>query len=238
MPASRLLPAALLLALSVLACKPDATAPVDPKDDDEPPVEDECRPVAPVGRLTQAGPGGPYTYTTSGGGQIVFTEGMSVRITHASYPGFDLDLWGITRNRLSGRHESLSGKHLKDRLGVRRTIVFPDGAKVTMVTTDRYEPLVSVSIYDGSESHVLSPTCGTVRRSSLVQSVAAQLDAAEADGETSTFRFTATGLLLETIYQEDAPGVRVPGVYLLGELFRDSPNEVRDHYDDPRLEHT
>lgn len=225
----RLLPLPLLL----LAGCDDRGGPTGPEG---------CRTVAPVGGLSVVGPD-VYRFVTGGGGAIDIDLvarrelGDPITLTHSAYPGFRIDLWGVNGGRLSGNHESLNGKHIKDRFGVRRTLVFPGGARITMVADGLYEPLHTISLYDGGQSHRIDARCGVVH-SSTVQARADARDAAEADGETGRFRFTETGLVFENLYTEDAPGVRVEEVVPLGELFRGSPGQVRDHFDDPRLGHT
>src|SRR5690554_6310376 len=136
-----------VLLLSLAACK-DA--------DDNSPNLEECVPVDPTGNISQTTPSGPYTFRTSGGGTIVIDTKVSVSITHDEYPGFEIEMWGSADvngvTKTSALHENLNGKHIKNRQGDRRTIIFPDGAKVTMVAADTDGPLRSISIYDGVES--------------------------------------------------------------------------------------
>lgn len=226
-----------LVGCTLNSCKKDGKSAPEPT----PAVPDACPSVEAQGNLTISESEGKYTYTTSGGG-IIEMDLVSIRIMHNDYPGFKIELWGGLEvdgvPKLSANHENLNGKHIKDRLGARRTIIFPDGAKITMVAEGLYLQLLSVSIYDGAESHRINPVCGKLIHSSLDISVAEQMDNAEEDGEAGGFEFTSTGLLFFNQYQEDAAGVKVENRYNLGEIFRDLPNAVQDHYDDPRLGHT
>lgn len=169
-------------------------------------------------------------------------DSLQIIITHDNYPGFKLEFWGgLTvggETRTSANHENLNGKHIKDRLALRRTIIFPDGAKITFVAADTAAQLLSISIYDGTEYHRINPTCHALEFSVSDVCNVQNLDNAEADGETGTFEFTSTGLILYNSYTEDTPGNKINNRVNLGELETASPSLVRDYFDDPRLGHT
>lgn len=202
-----------------------------------------CEGVNPQGNFSFSDSiNGIFTYTTSGGGTIDVNPATYIKISHNDYPNFKLEFWGLTEVvgdlKNSGNHESLNSKHLKDRLDNRRTIIFPDGAKVTMVCDGNIGPMQSISIYEGNQYHHFNPTCNTLEYSVVNASDINQFDDAEPDGETGTFEFTETGLLFLNIYTENAPGQKTEERIPLGELFYDSPNTVQDHFDDPRIGHT
>ncbi|RYY61732.1 MAG: hypothetical protein EOO05_05330 [Chitinophagaceae bacterium] len=213
--------------------------------DDEMPVYGTCQPVNATGRMQFTANSGDFTYTTSGGGHIKFNRKFGFVISHDSWPGFQLDCWGTVNSSgimtNSANHESLNGKHIKDRVGSVRTIVFPDGAKLTWVADGEQGELKTISIYDGSESHHINARCYTLESSINNESITKRLDDAEADGETGSFEFikTAAGEMDKVqyinIYQETTPGNRVNGRVLLAELFKNPPTQVNDYYDDPRL---
>lgn len=223
-----LLLAALLICFS--ACKKDKQPPN--------PCGDA---VAAKGRLTQLSDG-TYRYQTSGGAVIKVDMSMFIRIEHNDYAGFSIELWGGVeengRTWTSANHENLNGKHIKDRHGNRRTIIFPDGAKLTLVASGEYEPLISATIYDGEECHRIMAECNTLSHSSLSAADAQRLDNAEADGETAAIEFTNIGLLYVNVYREDVPGNKVEARVPLGSIERGSPNMINDFYDDPRIGHT
>jgi hypothetical protein len=135
-------------------------------------------------------------------------------------------------------HENLNGKHIKDRLGNNRSVVFPDGTKITLEAAGEAGALQAVSIYDGAESHRINATCVTLEYSALDAAAAQAMDDAQPDGETSTFIISPTGLIFKHIYIETTPGNKVPSSQKLGELYLNNPNQVTDYYDDPRLGHT
>ncbi len=221
----------LIGVLLFTACKKDKDPNACPKS------------VALKGKLVASSVPGQYSYTTSGGGHILINPGKQIVITHDNYPGFKVEFWGDATGLngqviTSGNHENLNGKHIKDRVGSRRSFVFPDGAKITLVAGGEVEALISVSIYEGSESHRIGALCANVEHSSVDLPLTQQMDNAEADGETSTIEFITGGLLWVNIYKEDTPGNKVNSRVLLGELKSNNPNQVNDYYDDPRLGHT
>jgi hypothetical protein len=227
----------LLFTVFLTACKNDNEIP-----EDEFPEFGTCEPVNPLGNISLSGSNnGIFEYSTSGGGKIEYnTETHVFNFTHADYSGFKIQFWGGANgtNVFSAAHESLNGKHIKDKQGDRRSIIFPDGAKLTIVCADNFGVLLWANIYDGNECHHFNLTCNKLEYSSANSAYTKQLDEAEADGETCTFEFTETGLLFLNIYSENVAGQKVEKRVPLGELFKDKPNTVNDHYNDPRFEHT
>lgn len=206
------------------------------------PVFGTCKTVKPVGKLSITDLSkGAFTYETNGGGKIVFKplilEEGTITIFHKNYPYLNLQFWGGF-DAFSAIHENLNGKHIKDRWGNRRSFIFPDGAKITMVYAEDYEALLSVSIYEGNEIHHINVACNTVEYSSTNSPFVKQVDDAEPDGETATIESIEAGVLFLNIYTEDVAGQKVEERVLLGETYRDNINDVRDFYDDPRLDHT
>lgn len=237
----------IALSLSMIACKKEKKDPVK----DDLPLFGTCKPVTIQGHLSMT-TDSTYTFTTNGGGRIVigmnaYGLAAGVYITHNSYPGFRLELWGsssLNSNPVSSvSHESLNGKHIKDRVGKRRTIIFPDGAKLTIITEGEADPVLSISIYDGVESHHINKTCKSLEYSSASGPYVQRLDDREADGETGAIEFVnsgnaISGLLFVNLYSEETPGNKVMNRVKLGELILNQPNVVNDFYDDPRLGHT
>ena len=204
-------------------------------------VKNNCTSVTPTGNLVVLSPD-EYSFKTSGGAIISISLIKGIQIKHEAYSNLKLELWGETevngKTRNSANHETLNGKHIKDRIGTRRTIIFPDGAKITMVTESKYGPLLSVTIIDGAEVHRINANCSMVEQSEINQGLAKQIDDAEPDGETGTIEITATGLLFVNTYTEETPGKKLLERIVLGELFLNNLNHVKDYYDDPNLGHT
>lgn len=204
---------------------------------------ESCNPVTLQGKLTRDPVSGKYSYLTTGGATITLNPKVQVIITHKDYAGFKLEFWGYVipspgDTLIVGNHENLNGKHIKDRIGTNRSILFPDGTKLTMRGLGWDTLTVSISIIEGKQVHHLNGRCGKWNISQLSEDLATQLDEAVADGETCSFEISGTGLLFVNIYQEDTPGNKVFNRVILGELERASPSLVRDFYDDPRFGHT
>jgi hypothetical protein len=201
------------------------------------PMLGTCQAVNPVGKLNITNADNKYfVYETHGGGKMVYNLHGFI-FTFGNYPYLKVELWGGF-DAFSAIHENLNGKHIKDRWGNRRSFIFPDGAKITMVYAEDYEALLSVSIYEGNEIHHINVACNTVEYSSTNSPFVKQVDDAEPDGETATIESIEAGVLFLNIYTEDVAGQKVEERVLLGETYRDNINDVRDFYDDPRLDHT
>lgn len=238
----------LLAATLVLAsCKKEETV----VDEEVPePVLGTCAAVTPTGGL-QNPSAGQYVYETSGGGSITVDGENNIVFRHKKYPNFKYELWGNAmvsgQSRLAAYQENLNGKHIKDRNGSRRSIIFPDGTKFTLIASGEKLQALSISIYDGRGSHHINLVCGKIEHSIITSaSLAQELDEAQADGETSSFTILfdwgggqgPSGLEFYNIYREDVPGNKQMNKQMLGTLHKENPNQVNDYYDDPRLGHT
>ena len=146
-------------------------------------------------------------------------------------------------------HENLNGKHIKDWLGSRRTLLLDDGTKITMHADGPHHVVHTTQIYDGEQSHEIGNIGNLVRHSCVNAQVAATRDAEEADGETAHLAnlrgpaHVSGYLYVENVYTEEvgAEGIDEPvfEVEPLGETGDDAnPRQVNDLYDDERLAHT
>ncbi len=211
------------------------------------PILGTCQPVKPASgfiKLTEQ----YYYFEASSGVTLKISRGaidgdLTLTFGYVAYPNFSYQLWGSgyigeVNNIYTGTHENLNGKHLKDRLGDSRTIIFPNGTKITMVSTGDKKSITAISIYSGAMAHHLNITCNKIEYSAYDLNVAQQLDAQQADGETSTLELTETGLIFYNIYNEATPGNKIHQRVDLGSLSYDNPNQVNDLFDDPRLGHT
>lgn len=192
-----------------------------------------CKQVAPQGHLSYSASTNTYTFRTHGGGTVKIDLGGTINISDDNYPGFTLEFWGGTTNTTvsAAFHENLNGKHVKDRINARRTIIFPDGAKITMVADILGGPTRWINIFDGGEMHHINMDCSTLEFSTTNNaSFVQQIDNKEADGETGTFEISATGLLYLNIYTEDTPGNKINSRVPIGELSRANPNQVNDYW--------
>jgi len=144
-----------------------------------------CKAVSTAGGLSQSASDSTITYVTSGGGKIVIDQkDFFISITLRDYPNFKLELWGIVekngKKAHGANHESLNGKYIKDREGDRRSIIFPDGAKITMVASG-FE-LLSATIYDGQQCHHINTGCNTLEYSYTNSAFTNRLVSFEATG--------------------------------------------------------
>lgn len=214
--------------------------------------EPACPSVAPQGGLTHVEEG-KYLYESAGGAQILINriskESLVITLGYKGYSNFSYQFWGNSSeeifdsnpdNLAPASHENLNGKHLKDRLGKNRTVIFPDGTKMTYESTAPWYMggVTRISIYDGKNVHHFNMTCFGLEYSSASSMDTQEQDDLQADGETSTFELTETGLIFYNIYNEDTAGNKVYERIDLGSLTKDNEKQVNDLYDDKRLAHT
>ena len=220
-----------ICSLMLFACKKD-------KNDDTVnlPQFGTCNAAAAAGKLSFNAATGNYVFRTSGGGTITINPASHITLFHDDYPSFDIQLWGTVNTggqvKTAGTHESLNGKHLKDRISSRRTVYFPDGSKFTLVSNGIVEPILSISIYDGAECHHLNFNCSsnTIEWSTASNGFTEQLDLNEADGEAGGFQFTSTGLIFNDYYVEETVGNKLVDTIPIGEIFRANPSQVVDYW--------
>jgi len=216
----------VILLLLSSCCKKD-----DDNQDEDVPKLGTCKSVSPTGNFSSIDLSkGIFTYETSGGGKIVMDQYL-LTITHKDYSLFKIELWGIVQ-------EGLNGKHIKDFSSNRRSLIFPDGTKITIVNSNLGDSRISISIHDGNDYHHINSICKTLEYSVINSPYAQKLDDMQADGETCTFEFTETRVLFLNIYTEDVVGQKVEERVPLGEIFKNEPTTVHDYYDDPRLTRT
>ncbi len=187
-----------------------------------------------------------FVFTTVDGYTIDYDQFLIRVVTPDSTA--KLEFWGnVNDGFMGGYHENLSGKHIKDRLNRRRSILLPSGALLTMTASGGiYGDLVTVSIYENDQSHTFDARTFTLTHSCAGHiPTAIALDEAEADGETATFRMMPNGVAIftnEYTQNTSATGEPLEKVYQFQQLGETggyaNPNNVRDYYDDPRLGHT
>lgn len=204
-------------------------------------IETACTATTePRGRLVRDA-GGQFTYVTGSGLWTLKLDQHTITLTRSGV--FTWQVWGDP-------HENLNGKHVKDWLGTRRTLLLDDGTRITMHAEGPHGVVHTTSVYDGAQSHEIGNIGNVLRHSCVNAEVASSREAAEADGET-LYLVNLRGpamvqgyLYGENVYTETAVGdgaaepefVPVP----LGETgdHDTNPNQVNDLYDDPRLGHT
>ena len=196
-----------------------------------------CASTVPVGRLTRAPNGGAFHFTTAAGWTIRIDQ-TSMLIRGLDSTGA-YEYWGST-------HESLRGKHIKDILEHRRSLVLSGSTLVTIDITPRaVDPSPQawvnyVSIYDGNETHRIDMQTYAVVQSCLLPRFG---EADEHDGETAELREAPEGLYFNNIYTQGVSSSGIPLVKVLNLVplgFADyvRRNNVTDFFDDPRFGHT
>ncbi len=157
-----------------------------------------------------------------------------------TYKGlYTFQLWGDYPDAPgSALHENLNGKHLKDRIGNNRTVITPDGTKITLVAAGDDAPVTAFSIYHGRKAFHVNVNCNRLEYSADDGEIANRLDEQQADGETSIMEETDTHINLYNSYNENTPGNKVYERVDLGNIPKNILTQVNDLYDDPRLNHT
>ncbi len=189
-----------------------------------------------------------YRYEGSNGVSITLscTNGV-VSMSYENGIAMTYELWGADGDTVCCNHENLNGKHIKDRFGKTRSLIYPDGTKITLVIEESFilhtawadfHRVKGFAIQSGNSCHYINVLCNTVEYSGNNAYHAQQMDARFPDGETGTFEMTATGLTFFNIYNEEIHGQKIYNRVDLGTLFFDNPTQVNDLFDDPRLAHT
>lgn len=192
----------------------------------------------PGGQLEQnGGDGKPIGYTTSGGWNVRVDKDKVI-IT---------DPTGKQKIEHSGDpHEYVNGKHIKDWEGKDRSIVLPDGTKITMGATGPQGLVTSTSIYDGDQNVQINNETNQITHHSFNPYDTKMREAWQNDGETSAVRTSWDGnkLSYDNLYtQDDNFNVRSNYKHLAGDqgpwysrpffgLF--GGPRTRDAYNDPR----
>ncbi|WP_126971921.1 hypothetical protein [Gynurincola endophyticus] len=169
-------------------------------------------------------------------------ESLIIKLRDNAYSNFEFEFWGDGEpGQLSpASHENLNGKHIKDRFGKNRTVIFRDGTKMTYASPAPwyFGGVTAISIYDADIVHHFNMTCFSLEYSTVNGLAAKNLEAEQPDGETSTYDITESGLLFYNIYTEETPGNKVEKIEKLGSLENANPNLVNDFFNDPRLSYT
>lgn len=142
-------------------------------------------------------------------------------------------------------HENLNGKHIKDWLSDRRTLLLPDDLQITVHATGPHGLIQTVVIYDGPHTRVIDVNINEVAESLDDAAATTARERNEADGETARITVDLDEVMTyESVYtqgenEDGTPGPKEADAYPLGETGGSAnPNRVNDFYDDPRLAHT
>lgn len=239
--------AILSICLSVISCKKEEKEKEDNTENTPLPSFNTCDSVSSTNGLIYYPNDGAYRFEGNNGVVILIDVQGTITLVYDNEITMTYQLWGSQGDTAYSNHESLNGKHIKDRFGKTRSVIYPDGTKLTLVVEDTvilhtdwadFHQVKGVVIRSGNVCHYINMLCGSLEYSANHPSHAAQIDALFPDGETSSFELTPTGLIFFNSYNEEVPGQKVYERVDLGELFFDSPTQVNDYFDDPRLGHT
>lgn len=230
----------------ILSCSKDR----EDEEKDDLPVLDTCKTMDALGGLKYMG-GDMWEFQSASGtiiklGKQIHEDqyGLTATMTFQTFPGRNdtYQMWGGAEIENSGpynaAYENLNGKYIKNRIGNSRTLIFPDGIKITFVSAGPAATITAISIYDGANMYHFNITCDTVEYSASNGAIAKQLEAMQADGETSEFEFTDTHVIMYNSYMENIPGQKIYERVDLGSLEKDNPKQINDLYDDPRVDFT
>ena len=194
----------------------------------------------PGGQLSQSKPGEPISYRTSGGWNVK-VNGDKVIVTDPS---------GKQKVENSGDpHEYVNGKWVKDWEGKQRSLVLPDGTKITMGATAPNGVVTNTSIYDGDQNIQIKNAGNEITSRSFNPYDTRMREAYQYDGETARISYNRDG------------GINYTNMYTQDENFGMRSNykdiastsnpkwwerpfmpfggigqqRTRDFYDDPRL---
>ena len=194
----------------------------------------------PGGHLCQEGPGKPINYTTSGGWKVQ-VNGDKVIITDPS---------GKQKVENSGDpHEYVNGKHVKDWEGKQRSIVLPDGTKITMGADSPNGVVTNTSIYDGDQNIQIQNKDNDITSRSFNPYDTRMREAYQYDGETARISYNRDGGINYTnMYTQDQNfGMRSNYKDIASTsdpkwwqrpfmpFWGIGQQSVKDRYDDPRL---
>lgn len=151
----------------------------------------DCRPQ---GQLTQEGEGKPITYTTSGGWQVTVDHDKVI----AKDPSGQHNItWS------GDPHEYVDGKHVKDWDGKERTMILPDGTKITAEATAANGLIQNTSIYDGNRNVQIDNNQNSVTHTSANPWDTRSREAWQPDGETAMVSLDRCGLGYTDVYTQD-----------------------------------
>jgi hypothetical protein len=187
---------------------------------------------APEGHLVQKSRKGPISFTTTKGWRIGIEDG-AITVKPPEGPSAT-GLQYVSQ----GTRERLGTRDLRAWAGDRRSILLPDGAKITL--HGQSGALLRLSLYDGDESHEIDVLTQTIMHSKVDGATARNRDEAEYDGETGhlvTFPGKIGNLYLANLYVQNAgadgvPLKKEPSASALGRQVADSAYA----YSDPRPE--
>lgn len=144
--------------------------------------------------IQEGGEGKPIGYTTRGGWNVSI-DGHKIVMTDPS---------GQHKIEHSGDpHEYLNGKHVKDWQGKDRTVILPDGTKITMNADSPQGLVKGLSIYDGDRNIQVDNLANKITSQSNNGYETRAKEAWQADGETAMVSYGRDGINYSNLYNQD-----------------------------------
>lgn len=194
--------------------------------------------TTPAGTMEQAVATGPLTYRTVNGETVIKIDLHKITTTLQCRNTWEV--WGDP-------HENLNGKHMKDWLdpGLRRTLLLPDGVKITMHADGPHHVVHTTSIYDGAHCYQIDNNTNILTHTCIDGTDAAQREADEYDGETAVMDLLATEVAAVVNVYDQQPGAPGEPDQIQYDAFdlgttggKNNPKQVNDWFDDKRLPST
>lgn len=239
--------ASFLTMLTLSACGDDAsttTTPDTTTPDVATEVEDDTTSTCDTPRTCTpgltGGSGDPIVYTSASCWVVRIDDHQVIATDPTTRNKYEA--WGASDPAtVAGgtAHENINGKHVKDFLGTRRTVLFDD--VVLTFTTAATGGVDHVSLYDATHGWQIDNLTNTVISTTTDATATATAEAAQADGETGRLMNNPGCVMrFDNVWQQDADGgAKVEETTPIGETGGvENPTQVRDYYDDPRLGHT
>jgi hypothetical protein len=127
--------------------------PPPPREGCQPPCQPPANGCQQGGTMTQEGPGKPINFCSPGGYNVKI-DGTTVTVT---------DPTGKNTVTESGDpHEYVNGQHVDDWNGNTRTLLLPDGTRITMNADGSNKPIQSTSIFSGGQEYQINNNNNTI----------------------------------------------------------------------------
>jgi len=136
------------------------------------------------GTMTQSGPGQPLTFTSPGGYKVNM-NGSTVTVTSPNGQN-TVQEWGDP-------HEKVNGQSVDNWNGNTRTLLLPDGTRVTMNANASNQPIQSTSIYSGGQEYQINNNNNTITSQSFNPYQTAQDAHNQSMGNTASIGYNQSG---------------------------------------------
>lgn len=155
----------------------------------------------PQGSVSQTAPGQPSTITTPGGWQVQ-VSGSTVTMTDPSGK-HTVQEWGDP-------HEKVDGTAAGNWNDPTRTLMLPDGTRVTMSADAANQPIQSTSVYMNGRSVNIDNSDNTITSQSFNPQQTSQEASSQAEGQVVNVQENSQGLNLSQLYKQDSVNQQNP----------------------------